>query len=158
MELQPARLLCPWDFLGKNPRVVAISSSRGSSQPRDQTWIYCIAGKVFTSWATWEAFIWVLTDFLFFKLFEESKSFPWPLIPHAKLSLPPSSIASRMFLNSSFLLWPSCFRVHTHWPPPHSPAHSDGISSSCGRSRRPELIPHRDPTRWTGRHLHCFSR
>ena len=31
---------------------VAISSSRGSSQPRDQTWISCIAGRFFTIWAT----------------------------------------------------------------------------------------------------------
>ena len=31
---------------------VAISSSRGSSQLRDQTWISCIAGGFFTIWAT----------------------------------------------------------------------------------------------------------
>ena len=34
--LQPARLLCPWDSSGKNTGVVAIFSSRGSSQPRDR--------------------------------------------------------------------------------------------------------------------------
>ena len=33
---------------------VAISFSRGSSQPRDQTWVSCIAGKLFTVWATRE--------------------------------------------------------------------------------------------------------
>ena len=33
---------------------VAISFSRGSSQPRDQTQISRIAGKFFTSWATRE--------------------------------------------------------------------------------------------------------
>ena len=32
--LEPARLLCPWDSPGKN---IAVPSSRGSSQPRDQT-------------------------------------------------------------------------------------------------------------------------
>ena len=37
--LQTARLLCPWDSPGKNPGLVAISSSRGPSQPRDGTWI-----------------------------------------------------------------------------------------------------------------------
>ena len=40
------------------PRVlewVAIPSSRGSSQPRDRTQVYCIAGRFFTSWATREA-------------------------------------------------------------------------------------------------------
>ena len=34
---------------------VAIPFSRGSSQPRDQTWVSCIAGRSFTIWATREA-------------------------------------------------------------------------------------------------------
>ena len=34
---------------------VAMSSSRGSSWPRDQTWVSCIAGRFFTIWATREA-------------------------------------------------------------------------------------------------------
>ena len=34
---------------------VAISSSRGSSQPRNRTWVSCIAGRFFTDWATREA-------------------------------------------------------------------------------------------------------
>ena len=34
---------------------VAISFSRGSSQPRDQTRISCIAGRFFTVWATRES-------------------------------------------------------------------------------------------------------
>ena len=34
---------------------VAIPFSRGSSQPRDQTQAFCIAGKFFTSWASREA-------------------------------------------------------------------------------------------------------
>ena len=34
---------------------VAIPFSRGSSQPRDQTWVSCIAGRFFTIWATREA-------------------------------------------------------------------------------------------------------
>ena len=33
--LQPARLLCPWDFPGKNLEWVAISFSRGSFRPGD---------------------------------------------------------------------------------------------------------------------------
>ena len=33
---------------------VAISFSRGSSWPRDQTWVSCVAGKFFTVWATRE--------------------------------------------------------------------------------------------------------
>ena len=34
---------------------VAISSSRGSSQPRDGTWVPCIGRWVLYHWATWEA-------------------------------------------------------------------------------------------------------
>ena len=34
---------------------VSISFSRGSSQPRDQTWVPHIASRHFTIWATWEA-------------------------------------------------------------------------------------------------------
>ena len=34
---------------------VDISSSRGNSQPRDQTQVSCIAGRFFTTWATREA-------------------------------------------------------------------------------------------------------
>ena len=34
---------------------VAISFSRGSSQPRDRTWVSHIASRHFTIWATWEA-------------------------------------------------------------------------------------------------------
>ena len=42
------------------PRIlewVAISSSRGSSQPRDRTWVSCTAGRYFTIWASKEALI-----------------------------------------------------------------------------------------------------
>ena len=31
--------------------------SRGSSQPRDQTWVSCIAGEFFTIWTTRESLI-----------------------------------------------------------------------------------------------------
>ena len=34
---------------------VAIPFSRGSSQPRDWTWVFCTAGRFFTVWATREA-------------------------------------------------------------------------------------------------------
>ena len=47
--LQPARLLCPWDFPGKNTGVVAISFSRGSYRPRDWTHVSCIGGRFFTA-------------------------------------------------------------------------------------------------------------
>ena len=34
---------------------VVIPLSRGSSQPRDQTWVSCVAGRFFTIWATRKA-------------------------------------------------------------------------------------------------------
>ena len=40
------------DSPGKNTGVVAVSSSRGSSQPRDWTQVFRIAGRFFTIWAT----------------------------------------------------------------------------------------------------------
>ena len=36
---------------------VTIPFSRGSSWPRDQTWVSCITGRCFTVWATREAYI-----------------------------------------------------------------------------------------------------
>ena len=59
----------PYDPMGSSPPVpsvhvilqarilqwVAMSSSRGSSQSRNQTWVSCIAGRLFTTCATREA-------------------------------------------------------------------------------------------------------
>ena len=57
--LQPARLLCPWDFPGKNTGVGCHFLLQGlSSRPRDQTcifWISCIAGRFFTTRTTGES-------------------------------------------------------------------------------------------------------
>ena len=36
---------------------VALSFSRGSSQPRDRTWVSCIAGRFSTIWATRDALL-----------------------------------------------------------------------------------------------------
>ena len=46
------RLLCPWDSPGKNTRGLAISFSRGSSCPIDQTQVSCTAGIFLTNWAS----------------------------------------------------------------------------------------------------------
>ena len=46
--LRHTRLLCQWDSPGKNIGWAAISFSRGSSEPRDQTWVFyvsCIGRK-----------------------------------------------------------------------------------------------------------------
>ena len=45
---------------------VAISFSKGSSQPRDQTRVSCTAGRFFTNWATREAlFVSLLSNIMF---------------------------------------------------------------------------------------------
>ena len=58
--LQPARLLRPWDSLGKNTGVGCHALLQGSFQPRDRTQGACIAGGFFTIWAAWEARKWIL--------------------------------------------------------------------------------------------------
>ena len=42
----------PWNFPGQNTGRVIVPFSRGSSQPRDQTPVSCIAGRFFTIWTT----------------------------------------------------------------------------------------------------------
>ena len=58
------RILCPWDFLcplstaivqARKLEWVAMPSSRGSFQSRDQTQVSCTAGRFFTIWVTREA-------------------------------------------------------------------------------------------------------
>ena len=49
--LWPTRLPCPWNSLGKNTGVVAISFSRESSWPRDWTQVSSVAGRCFIIWA-----------------------------------------------------------------------------------------------------------
>ena len=50
IPMEPARFLCPWDSPGMNTPEgnTAIPFSRGSSQPRDRTWVSCIGGQFFT--------------------------------------------------------------------------------------------------------------
>ena len=52
--LQPTRLLCPWDFPARILERGAISSSRGSSLPTDQTvsWSSCTGSQALYHWAT----------------------------------------------------------------------------------------------------------
>ena len=53
--LYPTRLICPWNFPGKNTGVVAIPFSRGSSWPRDRTCISCTGRQILCYSATREA-------------------------------------------------------------------------------------------------------
>ena len=49
------RILCPWNSSSKNTKVGSHCFSRGSSWPRHQSQVSCIAGRFFTIWATKEA-------------------------------------------------------------------------------------------------------
>ena len=58
LVLWPARLLCSWTFPGKILEWVAISYSRGSSPPRDQSCVSCVScidRWVLYLCANWEA-------------------------------------------------------------------------------------------------------
>ena len=48
-------LYIPWNLQARILEWVAFSFSRGSSQPRDQTQVSCLAGRFFTSWVAREA-------------------------------------------------------------------------------------------------------
>ena len=52
--LWPTRLLCPWDFPGKNTGMVAVSSSRGSFPPSDRTSISYLSRQILFHRAPWE--------------------------------------------------------------------------------------------------------
>ena len=49
----PARLFCPWDSPGKNTRVGYHFLLQGSSQPRDQTRVFCIGRWVLYQLIHW---------------------------------------------------------------------------------------------------------
>ena len=52
--LCPARLLCPWDSPDETTGVGCHSLFQGIFLTQDQTWVFCIAGRFFTVWATRE--------------------------------------------------------------------------------------------------------
>ena len=83
-----------WDFPGKNTGLVAISFSRRSSPSKDQTWVSCLAGRLFTSELpgkplpihrkelkslTWDVYFFVISSNLLMYM-----DFPAPPPPPAK--------------------------------------------------------------------------
>ena len=59
---------------------VAMLSSRGSSQPRDQTTLSCFAGRFFTVWAT--SSLWVRWQFLVHRASKGGEVPIWPSTSH----------------------------------------------------------------------------
>ena len=56
---------------------IAICFSQGSSQPRDRTWVSCIAGRVFTVWATFCPRYLLFFMLLKIELFSFSLKYSW---------------------------------------------------------------------------------
>ena len=54
-SLQPHGLHSLCNSLGQNTGVIGFLFSRASSKPMNQTQVFLIAGRFFTSWATREA-------------------------------------------------------------------------------------------------------
>ena len=86
---QSCPILCPVDcslpgssihgiFQARILKWVAISFSRGSSWPRDRTWVSCITGRLLTIWATKEALY--LTIFTCFTNFISIYLCPFPFL------------------------------------------------------------------------------
>ena len=100
---------------------VAISCSRGSSQPRDQTQVSSIAGRFFTIWAAREAHCLRQTSFL-----DDFSSTQGPF--WSQSLCPPVSLPKMTFLCELYILFPldlnaTCPRGFS-WPISHSCYHS----------------------------------
>ena len=108
--LQPARLLCPWNFPERMLDWVAIAYSKGSSWTRDQTCVSCIGRQLFIT--------------------EPSGSMCYPLgICYHVLSflchyfhytffffkLPPSWDYVKLFYSTVFLSWPLSKNTNLDW-------------------------------------------
>ena len=102
---------------------VAISFSRGSSQPRDWTWVSCTAGRFFTDWATRQAPIhmllnykWIIKEInqinytsikkIFFKLKKEGGRRRWQRSP-----------ALHKYIKKKLIkIWNNSYRAISRWP------------------------------------------
>ena len=56
-----------WNFPGMNTGMGCHFLLQGSSWPRDQTWVSCIAGRFVTIWATREALPWSISLYTYLK-------------------------------------------------------------------------------------------
>ena len=85
---QPTRLLCPQDSPGKSTGAGCHFLLQGSSWPRDQTLISCIAGRFFTNWPTREAQ----------RLWKDTLRWSWSLLSPGKnfLTLPGVSVVKNL--------------------------------------------------------------
>ena len=101
---------------------VTMGTSRGSSQPRDQTQVSCIAGKFFTIWTTREAqSLWISSCFLSLKWKKGLLSSTQTLFPFTDnlLQRPVYEIITASLQSSLSLLYPlrSGFQPHLNCEP-----------------------------------------
>ena len=123
---QPTRLLCPQDSPGKSIGAGCHFLLQGSSRPRDQTLVFCIAGRFFTNWATREAQ----------RLWKDTFRWSWSLLSPGKnfLTLPGVSVVKNLpqaqemqvqSLNQS-LVWEDPWRRKWQPTPVFLPGESHG--------------------------------
>ena len=62
IKLYPARLLCPWDFPGKNTDMCCCFLLQGIFPTRDQTYVFCTGRQILYHTATWEAHLCIQID------------------------------------------------------------------------------------------------
>ena len=124
-SLWPHGLYSPWDSPGQNTGVVAVPFSSGSSLPRNQTRVSCIAGRFFTNWANSEAWYFVIPDILhtFSSL---SYLLWWPMITDlcSFMIVWGAMKWSESHLVVSDSLWP-----HGLYSPWNSPGQNTGVGS-----------------------------
>ena len=76
--LWPSRLLCPWDFPGKNTGVGCHLLLHGSSRPRDKHWSSALADWFFTADPSWKLLI--IAYCIWKPLWDCQHSWLWPCI------------------------------------------------------------------------------
>ena len=124
--LWPARLLCPWNFTGRN-EWVASSSTRGSSRPWDQTCVFCIGRRILLPPRHWGEIIIIgntkcflcTRQYLFWMRF-----YAWTCSPLT----PPRGEAHAWFPRSRWGNWTHV--THT-WRHQHAPPARPDASSFC---------------------------
>ena len=103
-------LLCPWILQERILEQVAIPSSRGSSLPRDWTWVSHIVGRFFTIGATREApcLPWWRTTCLLDMGMPQSRE--------GKFLEPRNQWLQPLLLSASILLWDHSQTTHLYSP------------------------------------------
>ena len=95
---------------------VAISFFRGSSRPRDQTQVSCIAGRCFNLWATREASLKGAGKFYeCIAAYHESKTWDFPQIPILSGNLIPINFSQDTLSKTTSSFIPSFICYHSPW-------------------------------------------